>query len=80
MQTITLHSHVGSDGILKLNVPVDASNADIEVVVVVHPVNGGDPNDTGWPPGFIERTAGVWAGEKLVREPQGEYEVREELR
>ena len=62
MQTITLHSHVGSDGILKLNVPVDASNADIEVVVVVHPVNGGDPNDTGWPPGLSNELRGYGPG------------------
>ncbi|GEM_PF-1360447 len=29
-----------------------------------------------WPAGFFEATAGAWAGARLVREPQGEYEER----
>lgn len=33
----------------------------------------------GWPVGFFEETAGAWAGEPLVRDPQGEYEQRLEL-
>ncbi len=36
-----------------------------------------DAND--WPIGFFEETAGAWAGEPLIREPQGEYEQRLEL-
>jgi hypothetical protein len=35
--------------------------------------------DSGWPQGFFESTAGAWAGEPLVREPQGDYEIRDEL-
>ncbi len=31
-----------------------------------------------WPEGLFERTAGAWHGE-LLREPQGEYEQRQEL-
>ena len=33
----------------------------------------------GWPLGFFEETEGCWAGEPLVREPQGEYETRLEF-
>ncbi|MCX6045312.1 MAG: hypothetical protein NT075_09370 [Chloroflexi bacterium] len=33
----------------------------------------------GWPLGFFEETEGRWAGEPLVREPQGEYETRLEF-
>lgn len=33
----------------------------------------------GWPIGFFEATAGAWEGEPLVREPQGDYEIRLEL-
>jgi hypothetical protein len=29
-----------------------------------------------WSTGFFEATAGAWAGEPLVREPQGDYETR----
>ncbi len=34
---------------------------------------------SGWPPGFIEQTAGAWQGEPPVRPDQGEYEEREPL-
>ena len=30
--------------------------------------------DSDWPPDFFEATAGAWAGEPMVREPQGDYE------
>ncbi len=38
MQSITLQSHVGADGVLKLQVPVGIANADLEVMVVVQPI------------------------------------------
>jgi len=83
MQSITLKSHVGTDGILKLQVPVGITNADLEVMVVVQPIALAatlkTPQDLGWPPGFFEQTAGCWQGEPLIREPQGEYEIRDEL-
>lgn len=38
MQTMTFRSHVGEDGVLRLNVPTGMTNADLEVVVVVQPL------------------------------------------
>ena len=38
MQNITLHSHVGSDGILQLKVPLDFTNTDLTVILKVQPV------------------------------------------
>ena len=78
METITLNSHVGADGILKLQVPVKVTNADLEVVLIVQPVTAA-PSQLGWPDGFFEEVAGGWQGGQLVREDQGEYEIREEL-
>ncbi len=78
METITLHSHVGADGLLKLQVPVKLTNTDLEVVLIMQPVTP-VTQDLGWPPGFFEEVAGGWRGELLVRDDQGEYEVREEL-
>lgn len=82
MQRITLHSHVGSDGILHLDVPVGLHDAGIEVTVTIQPVTPAKaktPEELGWPPGFFERTAGAWQGEPLTREAQGEYEKRDNL-
>jgi hypothetical protein len=33
----------------------------------------------GWPPGYFEQVIGGWRGDPLVRPPQGEYQVREQL-
>ena len=37
------------------------------------------PEELGWPSSFFGETAGCFRDEPLVREPQGEYEIREEL-
>lgn len=82
MQSIKLQSYVGSDGILKLEIPVDVVDTDLEVLVVVQPISFTStttPEKLGWPPGFFEHVAGGWIGEPLIREEQGEYETRDEL-
>jgi hypothetical protein len=38
METITLHSRVGADGLLSLQVPVKLTNTDLEVVLIAQPV------------------------------------------
>jgi hypothetical protein len=78
METITLHSRVGTDGLLKLQVPVNLTNIDLDVVLVVQPVVS--PSlEQGWPPGFFEQTYGCFRDQPLIRESQGEYEIRDEL-
>ncbi len=47
MQTITLKERVGADGILRLNVPVEAKDRDVEVVVVIGPANGATNGQNG---------------------------------
>ena len=78
METITLHSRVGADGLLKLQVPVKLTNTDLEVVLIVQPVAPAS-QEAGWPPGFFEQTYGSFRDQPLVRESQGEYEVRDDL-
>ena len=39
MQSITLHSRVGQDGKLKIEVPVGKPNSEWEVVVVINPIS-----------------------------------------
>ncbi len=78
METITLHSRVGADGVLKLQVPVKATNTDLEVVLIEQPVAPAG-RELGWPPGFFEQTYGSFREQPIIRESQGEYEVRDEL-
>lgn len=68
MQTIKLRSHVGTDGILKLEVPVGLTETDLEVTLVVQevaalPAKNGKivektPEELGWPAEFFEETEG----------------------
>lgn len=84
MHSIKLRSHVGSDGILQLQVPLELHDVDIEVMVIVQPLTAATqvkpPEQLGWQPGFFEEVAGSWEGEPLVRPEQLPLEVREELR
>jgi hypothetical protein len=74
MQTIKLDTRVGRDGILKLELPLDVSDMDVEVLVVVQ-----RKEKRGWPPGYFERTAGSLADDPLQRPSQGDYENRDPL-
>lgn len=78
METITLHSRVGADGLLKLQVPVKVTNTELEVVLIVQPVSTSG-QAAGWPQGFFEQTYGSFRDQPLVRESQGEYETRDEF-
>ncbi|NWJ95839.1 MAG: hypothetical protein HXX20_08665 [Chloroflexi bacterium] len=83
MQTIKLQAHIGIDGILRLELPLGLAETDLEVLVIVQPMRSiavlTETEKLGWPPGFFEQTYGSLRDETLIREPQGEYEVREEL-
>ena len=83
MQTIKLKTHIGTDGILQLQMPPEVKDMDVEILVVFQPTaeekKVKTPGSKGWQPGFFEEVIGGWQGEALVREKQGEYEVREEL-
>lgn len=73
-QTITIRSHVGSDGILHLEVPVEPRDSELEVTLTVQPVQAEAGENTsealGWSPGFFEETFGAWEGESLTRASQ----------
>ncbi len=79
MQSLTLHTHVGKDGILKLETPIGVSNTDIEVTLIVNPVSEARPLHE-WTSDFFTKIIGGWQGSPFVREPQGSYESRSELK
>jgi hypothetical protein len=75
MQSIKLKSHIGADGILKLEEPVEERDTDMEITLLLTPV--GQPLssegsiDLSWPPGFFEKTYGCMKDEPLTRMPDG---------
>jgi hypothetical protein len=84
MQNIKLRTHIGPDGILNLRIPVGLPEKVVEVIVIVQDIPilppPATPEALGWPPGFFEETFGSFRDTPLAREPQGEYEQRDELR
>lgn len=44
MQTMKFRSHVGEDGVLRLDFPTGMTNTDLEVVVVVQPFTASKQN------------------------------------
>lgn len=68
VQTIMLHSHVGADGVLRLEVPLPKDHADAEVRVTILPLNfpHKTPEELGYPPDFFGEVVGGWEGEPLV--------------
>ncbi len=74
MNTFKLEVRLGHDGILKLELPVEISETDLEVLVVIQP-----KEKRHWPEGYFDRTAGCLSNDPIERPPQGEYEEREPL-
>ncbi|MEO0456148.1 MAG: hypothetical protein AAF152_06130 [Cyanobacteria bacterium P01_A01_bin.114] len=80
MQTIRLQSHVGDDGVLRLQIPIELQDQDLEILLVYQPIAiKSKVSSSAWPSGFFEETAGCLQDDPLVRPPQGEYETRELL-
>jgi len=79
MQSFSLHARVSEDGILKIEIPTDLADTDVEVVVIFHPViTTADKAHPSWPKDFFEKTVGS-IPDFPERAPQGEYEVRDDL-
>lgn len=67
MQSLTLRQHVGKDGILHLDVPVDLNDAELEITVTfkeVTPVTT-ISEELEWKE-FVERTYGSCADYPIV--------------
>lgn len=80
MKTILTRSHVGPDGMLELKLPSGVSETDVEVLVVLQPVQDAvwksDAEREAWQR-FVNETAGAWQGEPFERPEQGDFEKRE---
>ena len=83
MQIIQLKTHIGADGVLRVQMPPEFKNRDLEAILIVDVLAEQElietPKPSGWQPGFFADVIGGWVGEPLVREKQGDYEVREKL-
>jgi hypothetical protein len=81
MNRIVVQSRVGSDGVLRITVPIGKEDADREVQLTIDPVRVDPPpsmTQQEWRD-FVLKTAGSITDPSFVRHDQGDYERREEL-
>ncbi|CAC5344003.1 MULTISPECIES: hypothetical protein [Planktothrix] len=78
MQSIQFKGRIGKDGILRVQMPAEFKDRDLEAIVIFQAASENLKHEN-WQPGFFEEVIGGWVGEPLVRENQGQYEIRENL-
>ena len=79
MQTITLKARADGDGVVKLEIPTDLANRDVEIVLVMQPLDGEPLDEMGYPIGYFEETYGMFEDEPLERNQPPHPDVRDEL-
>lgn len=77
MVTIPVKTRLEPDGVLNLRVPTGLPEVDVEVVVVVQPVDG---HSKVWPEDFFNETYGAFADHPIERGTQIAFDDREVLR
>ena len=77
MHRMTIRSRVDADGVLRVNVPVGASEGNREVEVTIEPLEHAKISQAEWAE-FVRSTAGSITDPTFVRHEQGDYEQREE--
>ena len=79
METIKLKAHIGSDGLLKLELPTNLQGTDAEIVIVLHPTHEEKTDAPGWPIGYFEQIDRIEADDMTERPAQGLLEEREPI-
>ena len=77
MVAIPVKTRLGADGILNLRLPTGLPETDVEVVVIVQPV---EIHKNMWPEDFFEETYGAFAQHPIQRGSQRTFDEREVLR
>jgi hypothetical protein len=79
MQTITMKSHIGADGLLHLNIPTNMPDYDVEILLVLQPLKPMDVPKNNWPDDFFQKTYGCLKDDPIERGNQGDFPIREDL-
>ena len=79
METIKLKAHIGSDGILKLEMPTHFKDVDTEVVVVLHPTSPQSHHEIDWAIDYFKAIDAIEADDMIERPDQGQFEMREPI-
>jgi hypothetical protein len=79
MEATKVRTHIGNDGILKLELPTSMANLDLEVLIVMQPLEAEAVDEMGYPIGYFNETYGSLAEDLIERGDEPPLDVREPL-
>lgn len=79
MQTLTLKARADKNGVVRLEIPTETADQDIEIVLVMQPVEPEPLDAMGYPLGYFEETYGMFADDPIERNQPPYPDVRDEL-
>jgi len=78
MNRMIVKSRIGSDGVLRMTLPVGSQDANQDVQVTVEPLAPKKAMTPAEWAAWVDSMAGSWQGD-FERPPQGEFEERDSL-
>lgn len=79
MQTLTLKARAGKDGVVRLEIPTNISDQEIEIVLVMQPLQTEPLDEMGYPLGYFEETYGMFADDPIERSQPLYPDLRDEF-
>lgn len=79
MQTLNLKARTDKDGIVRLEIPTNRVDQDIEIVVVMQTTDDELLDEMGYPVGYFEDTYGMFADDPIARNQPLQTDMRDEL-
>lgn len=79
MQTLTLKARTDKNGVMRLEIPTNLSERDIEIVVVMQTIDD-EPLDTmGYPTDYFDETYGSMADDPIERNQPDMPDIRDRV-
>lgn len=79
MQTVTLKTHTDKHGMIRLEIPTQLANQDVEIVVIMQPFSTDGVDAMGYPIGYFEETYGSFADAPMERQQPLHFDTRDPL-
>jgi hypothetical protein len=79
MQTLTLKARADKDGILRLEIPTDQADQELEIVLVMQTIVDEPVDAMGYPIGYFDETYGSFADDPIERNQPLHPDVRDEI-
>jgi hypothetical protein len=79
MQTLKLKARSGKEGMIRLEIPTDIADQDVEIVLVMQAADHEPVDAMGYPIGYFKETYGMFAADPLERNQPLYSDVRDAL-